>query len=293
MRVSFRHQFDNYQNDLNRVQSRYFEAQNQVTTGKKINQVGDDPFGAATALNLRGLRSGLEQYRDNLSTAKGQLAITENTMGEMTRLVRRAYELSVAGANTSTSQESRQAMATEVASIQQRLVDLGNTQGPSGQYLFAGQNTSVKPFLQAGSTLTFTGDNNDIRAEVSPSDTLVVNIKAQKLFTDSFNRLESLKNNLNGGNLPALSGVDLPAMQSSEKEINLVRGDVGARLKTIEELSSQHLRRMDELTGQISDVEDVDMSEAILNYKQAETAYQAALQTVSSTSRLSLLDYLR
>jgi flagellar hook-associated protein 3 FlgL len=71
------------------------------------------------------------------------------------------------------------------------------------------------------------------------------------------------------------------------------RGRIGARLQTVAEYQANHARRSEGLTEQISDIEDVDLSQAILELKQAETAYQAALQAVGMTQGLSLMDFLR
>lgn len=293
MRISFRTQYDGYLANLGRTESMLFDAQRQVTTGKRIQSVGDDPFGVSASLSMRSLRSGLEQYGKNLTAAKGTLSIAEGALVEVGNLTRRASELAISGANGATTQAGRQAMAQEVDSMIKRLVDLGNTQGPSGEYVFAGQSNDAKPFQLVGSTLNFSGDNLNVNAEISAGETMPINIPAGDLVSGLYQSLSGLKASLEGGNTAALNGIDLPAMQAADRSVQHARGEVGARLKTIGEFQSQHLRRTDELTGQISNVEDVDMSEAIMRYKQAEVAYQAALQTVSATSKLSLMDFMR
>lgn len=293
MRVGFNHQYDTFVRDLNRAEGNWYDAQRKVTTGKRIEAMSDDPLGATKSLSMRGLLSGLEQYVKNLDTAKTNLSYAEDSLGEAQKLMRRANEIAIAGANGSTDQSGREGMIAELTQIQKRLAELGNTRGASGQFIFAGQKTDVKPFTESGSSLVYNGDSNNIVAEVSPNETMVVNVQGEKLFTDAYNRLESLKNNLQSGNPGMISGVDLPNIQASEKALGLERGNVGARLKNIGDFKAMHVRRMDELTANISDVEDVDMSEAIVMYKQAETAYQAALQSVSLSTRLSLMDFIQ
>ena len=82
-------------------------------------------------------------------------------------------------------------------------------------------------------------------------------------------------------------------MQAAKRAFDQMRGDVGTRIQSADQALAHHTRRMDDLTSRISDLEDADMSEAILDYKTAETAYQAAMQTVSMGSQLSLMDFLR
>jgi len=46
-------------------------------------------------------------------------------------------------------------------------------------------------------------------------------------------------------------------------------------------------------TARLSEVEDADITEAIMNLKSAEFAYQATLAASSKVMGLSLVDYMR
>lgn len=293
MRITFGNQYSSYIQDLGRTEQNMAEAQKLLTTGKQLNSLSDDPVALAGVLKMRGLKSGLEQYTKNLNSAKGQLGSSETSLDEAQSLIRRAYELSVSAANASTSQEARAAMSQEVTQIQSRLLDLANSQSPSGQYLFGGQKTDTKPFTLDTSGIVYNGDTNAVQIEVSPNQTMKVNTVANTLFTDAYNAISTLKSDLDGGNIPALGGSDLTALQTSDKSFGLARSEIGSKLTSISEQSDHHARRTDELTGLISNAEDADMSEAIVKYTQAQTAYQAALQSVSMGSRLSLVDFLQ
>jgi len=51
--------------------------------------------------------------------------------------------------------------------------------------------------------------------------------------------------------------------------------------------------RLVALRSQLSDVEDVDLPQTIMEMKLQETAYQASLATAAKVIQPSLLDYLR
>lgn len=293
MRISFGHQYDVYRNDLMKSQERYIAAQRQVATGKRIFALSDDPFGAASALSMRQVRAASEQYSENAQSAKAFMGFTEGTLTEMSTILKRVNELAVSGANGATDQVGRQAMAAEITEIQRRLVDLANTRGPGEQYLFAGQKTDTKPFTVASGVVSYQGDANDLVAEVSATETLAFNTQLGILLPTVYSQLETLKNDLQGGNTGAISGVDIPNVQAAIRSFDQLRGTIGTKIQTANQALSHHERRMDDLTSRISEIEDADMSEAILDYKSAETAYQAALQTVSMGSQLSLMDFMR
>jgi flagellar hook-associated protein 3 FlgL len=211
----------------------------------------------------------------------------------MSTLLKRVNELAVSGANAATDQVGREAMVSELTEIQRRLVDLGNATGPNDAHLFSGQMTDTKPFAVASGAVTYNGDGNDLTAEISPTDTIAYNVQLGTLLPTVYGQLEQLKNDLQGGNTGAISGVDIPNVQVAIRSFDQLRGRIGTSIQSATQAIDHNQRRMDDLTSRISDVEDVDMSEAIIQYKTAETAYQAAMQTVSLGSQLTLMDFLR
>jgi flagellar hook-associated protein 3 FlgL len=293
MRVSTPYQFDSYSQGIQSAHSRLLRVQNQVTTGKRIEKFSDDPLGASMTVSMRSLKAASGQYQSNLKLAKGAVGFTEDALSNIHELARKAYELSVQGANDTTTQTSRNAMASEVRDLKRRLVDLGNTRGPQNQYLFAGTATDVMPYKASGDTIQFEGNTNSVIAEVGPNTTLRQNTDGEPMISDLFQKLSALENNLLGGNLGAISGVDIAEIQESMNTILQARSVVGTKLQQIEELDAHHTRRIDELSERISDVEDIDMSEAVVKLKESEIAYQAALQVAAQGYSMSLMDFIR
>jgi flagellar hook-associated protein 3 FlgL len=293
MRISTNYQYDTFQMDIRNAQEKLVNVSQQLATGKKINKPSDDPVGVGRTVSMRSLKAGIEQYQKNLSSASGALGYIDTTAGDITDLARQAYTLAVQGASSTTDQSARNAAATQITNIQKHLIDLGNSKGPTGNYQFAGQKSSTKPYTLMGSTLTFNGDTNPIRVETGPGETIQSNVSGEPMISDLYNRLESLKSNLIGGQVGAISGVDIANIQSSLDTVTSLRGDVGTRMQTIDDLSTQWQRRSDELTKNISDIEDVDLSEAMVRYQQANQAYTAALTVAGQGFRLSLMDFIK
>lgn len=293
MRISTAYQFETYNSDIRAALERMNAAGRQVTTGKRLEKPSDDPLGTSRVLTMRSYRAATEQYSENLNVAKGVLSYSEEAMGSLHGSVQRAYALAVQGANASTDQAGRNAMAQEISDIQSRLVQIGNTRGPSGQYIFAGQDNGSAPYSAAGATITFNGDTNPVLIEASPGETIQVNTIGEPMFTDTYNKLETLKNNLLGGNVGAISGVSINDMQTAMASVNAQRGQVGAKLRQVQEYTDQYTRRVDDLTSGIADIEEVDVSEAIMNYQLAQSAYEAALTVASKGYQLSLMDFIQ
>ncbi len=294
MRVTSNYQYDVYRNNIRNAQANYFLAQERVMTGKKFTRVSEDPVAALTSLNVRSLRSRLEQLDKNLMVAQEYTGTTENVMDELNNVLKRAYTLAIQGASDATTQESRNAMADEIASLQTRLVDLGNTQGVGGKFIFAGQDSDTKPFSAAGGVMSFAGDTLPINVEVRPNEVMRANLEnADTTFAGMYTTLENLRTDLLGGDVGLLSDQDVAAVQASMNQLSGARGLNATKLQEIERLRSEGSRRMDDLTKTISDNEDIDLAEAITKMQMAETAYTASLQVASQGFRLSLMDFLR
>lgn len=305
MRISTAYQYDTYANNVRMSESKYFDAQNAVMTGKRINKISDDPFGTSVSLNMRSYKAAAKQYSDNLTVGKGVLSYTESALDEMTTAMRTAYSVAIQAGTDTMDQSARDSLASQIDSLQKQLLELANTQGPSGQYIFAGQANDSKPFtvtatagsnalaLSSGLYLNFNGDDLDVTVESGPGQTLAVNVKAQNLIKNAYAALDQLKVDLQGGNVSAISGVDIENIKNSMNAIIKERGNVGTKLQSVQTLTDHYTRRIDDLTTTISDVEEVDLSEAIMNYKLAYNAYNAALSVASQGYQLSLLDFIK
>lgn len=292
MRISTAYQYDTYSRDIARTQESYLAAQRQVATGKRINQPSDDPFGTGMILNLGNMREASAQYMKNLQNGKTFMNFTESALEEVTTGLRRAYQLAVAGANGATDQTAREGMVQEIQQIQKKLLDTANSKGPQGQYLFAGQTSNQQPLTLVGGVIQVNGGNTQVIIESAPGQVMQINSMVAQDMADAYNTLETLKANLQSGNTGALSGTDIAALQSAMDLFNNERGNVGAKLQEVQTGLSSMQRRSDEFTKAISDTEEVDMAEAIMNYQAAETAYTAALNVASQGFRLSLMDFI-
>lgn len=293
MRISTQYQYGSYQQRISVAQQRYFEAQQEVMTGRRSDLFTKDPGAGAFVLRASSLKSSIEQYQANLRSAKDYLGTTEATLADVGELLKSAYTSAVKGANSTLDQAARDALAQDVAQLQSRLVTLANARGSSGQYIFAGQESATMPFQVVAGALTYAGDSNSVFVETSAGQTMVVNTPGQALFTNAYNALEQLRLNLESGNVSAISGTDLGALQANMAALGKERGAVGARLKTVAELSTQNTRRIDDLAKDLSDAQDVDMAEAIMNLQLAESAYQASLQVATRGFSLSLMDFIQ
>jgi len=294
MRISTAYQYDNAINRVRDSQARMFAFQNQVMTGKRFTHASEDPLGTSHVMTASSYKNRVEQLQKNLDSAQHYLGNGEVAFGDVSDLLRSAYAMAIQGASAAIDTDARAAMSQEIEIMQRRLVELANTQGSQGQYIFAGHRSNTKPFANSPPNLGFLGDQNAILVEIRPAEVMVVNqTSAVTLFTDAYNAMERMQNNMLSGNIQLLSSESIPELQKSLKDFTTSRADMGAKMKSLEEVKAQNTRRLDDLTKDISDITEVDLASALTKYQEAETAYSASLQMTSRGFQLSLMDFLR
>ncbi|MBS1710523.1 MAG: flagellar hook-associated protein FlgL [Armatimonadetes bacterium] len=294
MRVSTPYQFETFSNSIRTAQEAYFRVQRQISTGKKFESASEDPLSTRLSINARTLKSRFEQFDKNLRGANDYLGFSENALADVTDVVNQANQLAIQGASSAIDVGAAQSLADQVGKLQERLVRLANTQGGQGQYIFAGQKNGTAPYSASGGVLTYSGDGNPIRAEIRSGEYMDINLAGIDTdFVDMYAKLEQLKTNLSNQDVVAISTQSLADIKGIRDKVTNLRAEVGSRLQTVQSLKDENTRRIDDFTKDISDYEDVDLSDAIVRYQQTQSAYQAAMQVASQGMNLSLMDFLR
>lgn len=145
MRVSHRSIFDNLVMNLNQSSSRLLEVNQQAATQKRINAPSDDPTGTSRVLNLRDSLGALDQYKDNIDTARGWLGLSDETLLQVQNVVTRLKELGVQGSTGTYTAKDREAIAFEARQLFEELIRLANT-SIEGASIYAGHKVNGNAF---------------------------------------------------------------------------------------------------------------------------------------------------
>ncbi|HEY7621866.1 MAG TPA: hypothetical protein VH834_18975, partial [Solirubrobacteraceae bacterium] len=88
--------------DLQRVQQRLSDAQNQVMSGRRVVKPSDDPLAAARATRLQADIDATAAYSDSVDEAKSWLDASDSALSSLNDVVQRVRELTVQAANGAT-----------------------------------------------------------------------------------------------------------------------------------------------------------------------------------------------
>ncbi len=163
-------------------QSRLSQAQQQVSTGKRINSPSDDPVGSARVIDIGEQIAIAEQYERNAGLAINQLGLEENALVSVENILQRVRELTIQANNDTLSPENRESIAVEIRTRLDELVALANSKDANGDYLFAGFQKASQPFSLNNAVVSYNGDQGQTFLQVGPQVQVPVNDSGAEVF---------------------------------------------------------------------------------------------------------------
>lgn len=281
-------------------QTKLSKTQNQVASGHKILTPADDPTAAAQALEYTQQLARFTQYQNNITRAASSLSAQDETLGAAVDQLQRLRELAVQ-AGSSTGASGRLAISFEVRKLNDAVLDLANTRGADGEYLFSGYQTQTAPYTDAGGGVyTYNGDQGQRLLEVSPSTRIVASDSGARIFgalpaaaggiTDVFAVISQFASNLESNTYSANTIKDLDTAMAS---IVGARASVGARENSLDAIKALNSSFTQQTQQNLSGVQDLDYAEAVTRLNMQLAGLQAAQQAFVRIQNLSLFNSLR
>ncbi|WP_051452897.1 flagellar hook-associated protein FlgL [Dechloromonas agitata] len=305
MRISTMQIYNGGTAGIQKLQSDLYSAQNQVSTGRRIVTPKDDPIGAAQALMVTQAGAVNELYLKNLGTADSKLSALDSTLQGINDELVGIYEKSIAAGNGAYSDSDRKAIAAELTERLDSLISLANTQDGNGRYVFAGFQSTTKPF--SGSPVVYAGDDGQQKLQVTASQYVTTNLSGNDVFMNvvdangvstgqsMFQSVQDMITFLNTPGGSAGSPAYTTALSNISASIdNVLRNQatVGARQSSLESMTNTAEDRVVQYAQQLSDIEDLDYAKAITEISQKKLQLDATQATFAKTAQLSLFDYI-
>ncbi|MBI9080988.1 MAG: flagellar hook-associated protein FlgL [Pseudodesulfovibrio sp.] len=127
MRVTQQMLFNRYVGNLNTSLTKLMDLNVQAQTQKKINKPSDDPMGMTRILDHRDTLRSLDQYKENIGTAKGWLGAADESLMQVSTILTRAKELATQAATGTVGADNREQISYELRSLFEQLVGLANS----------------------------------------------------------------------------------------------------------------------------------------------------------------------
>ena len=287
MRITNSQRYTSLQDNIGASLSALDDVQRQIATGKKLTTFSDDPGGASQSLSLRAALLDNAQYQRDADAAKSFLSAGDSALSGANALLQSARQIAVAGANSAQSPESFAALGEQVGGLISQLTQVANSD-LHGKYLFGGTQTGRPPF---DSNQNYGGNAEPLVASIGPGYTVQVNAVGSAAFGPAFSALKQLQSDLAKGDVAAVSQ-DIGQVGGALSTTSAAQAALGARLDEVTTVKQRLTRAQGEYQDAVSNIEDVDLSQAYVQLQSAQNIYQASLVTTSKAFQYSLADYL-
>lgn len=128
-------------------------ADQQVSTGLRVNQLSDDPAASANMVTSLAASANVDQYTTNVSSLTSQLQTADSAMSSIVSALNTVVSTGLAAANGTQGTANQQAADAQIQGLLGDIITQGNTSF-EGTYIFGGSLTSTPPFVAASTTYT-------------------------------------------------------------------------------------------------------------------------------------------
>jgi flagellar hook-associated protein 3 FlgL len=293
MRVTFNTVFRTGVQEINEAAERLAARQREVSSGSRLQVPSDDPSAAAAVVGERAEMAALDQYRQTTDSVESRLTVADTLLSDIIHALTAAQTTAAAGRSTILTPEQRQALAAQVDGIREQILGDLNSRY-RGVYLFSGSALTTAPFTKdaAGLVQPYAGNATPQQLDIDRDRSVEVTVDGGAMVGDLFDVLASLRDAILNGDMAQIDAA-FQGLDAAFARVTRTQSRVGNLLAELDahraRLGAMH-RASD---ARRSALEDANLAESISAMQQAETAYRAALGALATTSRLSLMDYLR
>jgi flagellar hook-associated protein 3 len=200
MRVTQKAIFDANSYRLGKLVESLNNANEVVSTGKRINRISDDPVGIGRVLNLRSSLANLDQLNRNISTGRTWLDAAETAMSSVESLLVDTKVLAIAMKNESVNAADRANAAVQVKETLMEIFGIANTR-VNGQYLFSGMKTDTMPYNfdnpNTPTLASYNGDTTGFSIKTGKDTTMAVGFPGEDVFCETTVVIDETNNKIN------------------------------------------------------------------------------------------------
>lgn len=303
MRVATSMIFDAGVSSMNKQSADLLHIQQQIASGRRILRPSDDPVAAARALEVTQSRDILTQFTTNQDNAMSALGLAEGQLESATEILQRVRELTIQASGPSLTAANRDSIAVALRAHYDNLMGIANSADGQLQFQFSGYQGATKPFsgtvddLIAGAEITYAGDDGQRRMQVSATRLIEVSDSGSDVFVRTgngesvFKTMATLIGQLELNDTSGLTAATTKITQAGDN-IMSVRTALGSRMNELESLGylNQDLGLQYDQT--LSDLQDLDYAKAISDLTLKQNLLEAAQESFSKISQLSLFNYI-
>ncbi|MBQ7764245.1 flagellar hook-associated protein FlgL [bacterium] len=173
--------------DMKMNQFNFNKLTQQLSSGKKVVDLTDDPIASINILNTNKQLGQIETFEQNVGMASAELSALDDLLALANGYLSEAWDKAIQANNQTYTEGSLKALKVEIDEITKTMVDLANTQY-NDNYIFSGANTKTVTYtIDKDGNIIYNGTpqtNPDYirKTEVADGVFEVINTTGDKIF---------------------------------------------------------------------------------------------------------------
>jgi len=291
--------------NVGRIEQNLATANEQLSSGKKVNVASDAPDQVDSLLQLDTDQQRNTQIQSNLGLANTDAQAADTALTNAATLMDTAVQLATQGANATQTADTRRSMAAQAQALLDEMVSYSQVQ-VQGRYIFSGdqdQSPTYQVDLAAPNGVDQLSDAAATKQVEDPAGgSFAATQTAQTIFGDTnadgttasdnvFAALNGLLTALNNNDQSGSANA-VTSLQQAAAHLNNMDAFYGTVENRIQDGASFAGRYSTQLQTELSGIQDADPAAAAMELTQANTQLQAAFEMEAKMPTSSLFNYL-
>jgi flagellar hook-associated protein 3 FlgL len=287
--------------DIQDVAGKLAKTQKKLANGKEITKPSDDPYATSRALSLSNSLETIKQYERNVNEASSWTSATNTALMSINDVAQRARSLLVQAGNDTYDTSARTAIADEIDQLVDTMKGDANAQ-VAGTYVLSGTKSDTAPYTVNGPD-AYKGNSGAVYRQIGPGVAVQINTVGSAVLGSGVSGdgglvgvLRDISLHLRGGTVAdgnALRTTDIQHLDSSMDTLTQAIAVVGATTNRLTSAASRLSDIEQSTTSLLSDTQDADMAQTMIDFSTQQSIYQSALAAGAKIVQSSLLDFLR
>ncbi len=268
----------------------------QMSTGKKINNLSDDP---AASVKLEGLQktiSSSQQYQKNIKNVQSSYEQYETYMMSLNNITMDVNDLLLQARNSTFDADAMTGIVTELETLKTQALSTLNKQ-VDGVYLFSGTEV-YSPAIETTPPYAFLGNGDHRETKVGEGETITNNFTAQEILagsSDFFTALDAAIAEIKSptDDYDEVLGAALDITNVAQQNIMNSVSVLGANYNSLNRMMDNNIDTELFASTIQSDINELDYAEASVRLAQNMTTLQATQSVFSKVmNSTSLFDLI-
>jgi flagellar hook-associated protein 3 FlgL len=263
----------------------------QLSTGKRVNQPSDGPAAFAQGELYTQQQSAITNDVSIATLAQNQLSSTDGALASVNTALDTALQDATQGSDGTLNASQMASIGQAVGGLLSQVIGSANFQY-GASYVFGGNQVLTPPFNSSGN---YSGDAGTNSAQLSDGTKLPLTFNGQAIFGDSttgvIGALTALQTALNAGNQTAVAAT-LPQLQAAITQIAQVRSGIGGTINAAANEVTVGNTNIISLTSSITTATGLDIAKGAAQLQLLNLQEQALVSLGTDLGKIPLINVL-